>query len=44
VEQSDTILKMDQPNPIPAIFGLIFFGGLSGKILNMIFYQNTLYA
>jgi hypothetical protein len=26
------------------IFGLIFFGGLSGENLNMIFYQNTLYA
>jgi hypothetical protein len=37
---SDTILKWDNPRPIPAKFALIWFRGFRGEDLNVIFYQN----
>jgi hypothetical protein len=37
---SDTILKGTHPRTIPARFGLIWFSGLRGEDLNVIFYQN----
>ena len=36
---SDTILKGTHPGTIPARFGLIWFSGLRGEDLNVIFYQ-----
>jgi hypothetical protein len=37
---SDTILKGNHPRTIPAKFGLIWFSGIRGEDLNVIFYQN----
>jgi hypothetical protein len=37
---SDTILKGTHPGTIPARFGLIWFSGFRGEVLNVIFYQN----
>jgi hypothetical protein len=37
---SDTILKWDYPQTIPAKFGLIWFSGCREENLNVIFYQN----
>jgi hypothetical protein len=37
---TDTILKGTHPGTIPARFGLIWFSGLRGEDLNVIFYQN----
>ena len=37
---SDTILKRHYPRTIPAKFDLIWFSGLRGEDLNVIFYQN----
>jgi hypothetical protein len=37
---SDTILKGNHPETIPARFGLIWFSGFRGEDLNVIFYQN----
>ena len=37
---SDTIMKGDHPRTIPAKFALIWFSGLRGEDLNVIFYQN----
>ena len=36
----DTNLKVTHPRTIPARFGVIWFSGFRGKILNVIFYQN----
>ena len=40
VELSDTILKGTHPGIIPARFGLVWFSGFRGEVLNVIFYQN----
>jgi hypothetical protein len=37
---SDTILKWDYPCTTSAKFGLIWFSGIRGEDLNVIFYQN----
>jgi hypothetical protein len=37
---SDTILKGTHPRTIHARFGLIWFSGFRGEVLNVIFYQN----
>ena len=36
----DTILKGTHTGTIPARFGLIWFSGFRGEVLNVIFYQN----
>jgi hypothetical protein len=37
-ELSDTILKGTHPEIMPARFGLIWFSGFRGEVLNVIFY------
>jgi hypothetical protein len=42
-ELSDTILKWDYPRTIPAKSDLIWFSGLRGEDLNVIFYCPLLF-